>query len=156
MKVLMVLQIFRKDFGTSQAACGFDNCSVPIRDTKSSMGRKCGKHEIERHLLDGKTGPRGNQLNGDLRVDPRSTRARGLDVKFLKDLNGKSKIGSQKYLPGDRPLFDLLLCGANSVQQDICINEGCHDDEVLHVLSDGKLRSIRFLSMTAPVDVPTS
>ena len=103
MKVLMVLQIFRKDFGTSQAACGFDNCSVPIRDTKSSMGRKCGKHEIERHLLDGKTGPRGNQLNGDLRVDPRSTRARGLDVKFLKDLNGKSKIGSQKYLPGDRP-----------------------------------------------------
>jgi hypothetical protein len=152
----MVLQIFRKDFGTSQAACGLDNRSIPIRDTKSSMGRKCGKHKIERHLLDGKTGPGGNQSNGGLRVDSRSTRPRGLDVKFLKDLNGESKIGSQKDLPGDRTLFGLLLCRANSVQQYIRINEDCHDDEVLRVLSDEKLRSIQFLSMTPPADVPTS
>src|ERR1700722_1464607 len=96
-KVLMVLQIFRKDFGASQAPCGLDNRSVPIRNTKLPMGRKCGKHEIERHLLDGKAGPRGNQSNGDLRVDSRSTRPRGLGVKFLKDLNGKSKIRSQQY-----------------------------------------------------------
>jgi hypothetical protein len=79
-----------------------------------------------------------------------------LEVKFLKDLNGKSKIASQKDLPGDRTLFGLLLYRANSVQQDICINEGCHDDEALRVLSDGKLRGIRFLSMTPPGDVPIS
>ena len=104
----MVLQIFRKDLGTSQAACGLDNRSVPIRDTKSSMGRTCSKHKIERHLLDWKTGPGGNQSNGDLRVDSRSTRPRGLDVKFLKDLNGKSKISSQKYLPSDHPAYRPL------------------------------------------------
>ena len=97
------------------------------------MGCKCGKHEFERHWLDGKTGPGGNQSNGDLRVDSHATRPRGLGVKFLKDLNGEGKIGSQKDLPGDGPLFGLLLRRAYRVQEDICINEGCHGDEFLRV-----------------------
>jgi hypothetical protein len=79
------------------------------------MSCKCGKHEVERHLLDRETGPGGNQSNGDLGVDSRSTLPRGLDVKFLKDLNREGKIVSQKDLPGDRPLFGLLLRRANSI-----------------------------------------
>ncbi len=84
----------------------------------------------------GWTGKRVQEVinpNGDLRVDSHATRPRGLGVKLLKDLNGEGKIGSQKDLPGDGPLFGLLLRRADRVQEDICINEGCHGDEVLRV-----------------------
>lgn len=142
MKVLMILQIFRKDFGTCQAPGSLDNCSVPIGDTKTSVGCQRGKHEVERHLLDGKTGPGGNESNGDLRGYLRATLSRGLDVEFLKDLNGESKVGSQKDLPGNRALFGLCLRRADGVQENIRINEGCHDDRALRVLPDQKLGSI--------------
>ena len=131
MKVLVILQIFCKHFGTPQAPRGFDNCGVPIGDAKASMRGKCGKHEVDRHQLDRKTSPGGNESNCNLRSYPRSAGSGGLHVEFLKYLNGEGEIGSQKDSPGHRTFFRLLPCRADGIQEDVRINEGCHGDKVL-------------------------
>ncbi len=107
------------------------------------MRCKCGKHQVDRHWLDGKTGPGGNEPNCDVWSYAGYVRSRGLHVEFLKHLHGEGKIGSQKNLTGDRALFRFLLRRADGVQENIRINEGCHGDRVHRALPDEKLRSVQ-------------
>ena len=118
------------------------------------MRRECSKHEVERHLLDGKAGPGGNKSNRDLRGYPRSAWARGLHVEFLEHLNGEGKICARKDLSRDYTFFCLHTGRADGVQKNVCINEACHVDKVPLALPDEKHRIVQSWRKTPLGDVP--
>jgi hypothetical protein len=115
---------------------------------------KRGMHEVDRDLLDRKTGPGGDELNCDLRSNPRSALARGLHAEFLKHLNGEGKIRAQKDSPGNRTFFCLHLSRADGVQKNVCINEARHGNKVPRALPDEKPGSVQPWHKTPPGDAP--
>jgi len=86
-KTLVILQVFREHLETAQASRCFDNCGVPVRDTKTPMCEECSKHKIDRHLSDREPGPRSDKPNRDVWSYSSCAWTRGLHVEFLKNLD---------------------------------------------------------------------